>query len=779
MKIEKLRLKGFTGIKRGLGLDEINIDFGNVAGLVAFAGANGLGKSTLLENLHPFNTLASRSGALFNHVAQRDSEKDLSFTYNSHSYRTLLKIDSQSGKSEGFIWKDGQSEVNGKISAYSKYMTDLFGSTNLFFNSVFCAQNATKLSDMTTSQLKSLFAEFLRLDRLQDYEETSKQMINIHTGKASQIDTQIEVLRKRMEGVEGLRLNIVSLMEKAESQKAYVDNAKAGLQAAQEKRGTIKEALARNEVLCKQADELGTMITGMQKNRDQESRDVDTQLNKLRERYKELAGEIAEADGILASAAAIHAHAENKKAVEELIEAITAKLEHTAEAATDAQAFVTRIEKEIADLKAKVILPEKDVEIQALNLSITSARHNIETREHQLKALEVRDQECTSNSCSFIVAALKAQDELPGLKDALHLAEIAKERRSNELIAIGADIGRAVAEKEEAIKHARRVLKNAQDDQSTTRQELATKRRELAQYQNVAEKLAALAVAKSKKDDRVTALVENKAQGTAISEAWKVKKAGIEQQVDEQRAKLAGLTLQIDERAAQSLKDTDFDIDHLQKGIAGAEKAIAETDAQIRKLQADLDGIAGAKLQIDQAQENRSRILADVADWIYIRNACGKNGLQAMEIDGAAPIITGFANDLLSRAFGSLYTVKFRTQDDDGKECLDIVTISEDGEEVLLDNLSGGQKTWILMALRLAMTLLSKEKSGLNFQTAFFDELDGALDPDNAQNFVSMYKSFMDVGHFDAIPFISHKPECRNMADHVLMFEAGKNPYWN
>lgn len=36
----------------------------------------------------------------------------------------------------------------------------------------------------------------------------------------------------------------------------------------------------------------------------------------------------------------------------------------------------------------------------------------------------------------------------------------------------------------------------------------------------------------------------------------------------------------------------------------------------------------------------------------------------------------------------------------------------------------------------------------------------------------------MEIGHFETIPFISHKPECRSMADHVLMFEHGKNPYW-
>jgi ABC-type lipoprotein export system ATPase subunit len=62
--------------------------------------------------------------------------------------------------------------------------------------------------------------------------------------------------------------------------------------------------------------------------------------------------------------------------------------------------------------------------------------------------------------------------------------------------------------------------------------------------------------------------------------------------------------------------------------------------------------------------------------------------------------------------------------------------------------------------------------------TAFSDESDGSLDPENALNYVSMYRSFMQVGGFDDFLFISHRPECRNMADNVLVFEHGKSPYW-
>jgi exonuclease SbcC len=315
--------------------------------------------------------------------------------------------------------------------------------------------------------------------------------------------------------------------------------------------------------------------------------------------------------------------------------------------------------------------------------------------------------------------------------------------------------------------------------QKTKRQDLATNRLELTRYQNTAEKQAALAVAKSKKEDRIIALDESKTQGLAISEAWTAKKKLLDDQIEEQGGKLRMLTTSIDATASISLAAVDSGIEKTTHEIHEAEQAISETSTLIAKLQGELEGMADAEEQLRKTNEDKIRANAGIADWTYIRNACGKNGLQALEIDATAPLISSFANDLLAKAFGPLFTVKLLTQDDEGKECLDIVVIGDDGDEIHLENLSGGQKVWLLMALRLAMTVLSKEKSGNNFLTAFSDESDGPLDSDNAVNYVSMYRSFMNIGGFENFLFISHRPECRHMADHVLNFEKDKNPYWN
>lgn len=52
----QLTLKGFRGIRDGLGRDELTFDFERLAGeaqLIAIVGSNGRGKSTLMESMHP------------------------------------------------------------------------------------------------------------------------------------------------------------------------------------------------------------------------------------------------------------------------------------------------------------------------------------------------------------------------------------------------------------------------------------------------------------------------------------------------------------------------------------------------------------------------------------------------------------------------------------------------------------------------------------------------------------------------------------------------------
>ena len=84
---------------------------------------------------------------------------------------------------------------------------------------------------------------------------------------------------------------------------------------------------------------------------------------------------------------------------------------------------------------------------------------------------------------------------------------------------------------------------------------------------------------------------------------------------------------------------------------------------------------------------------------------------------------------------------------------------------------------WLHKAARLALTMVSKEKTNRVLDTCFLDEEDGSLDEDSAQDFISLYRQFMAQGAFDTNYFISHKPVCVAMADHRIEFTGNGVEY--
>lgn len=793
MKLESLRLKDFVGIQRGLSLSEISIDFSKRSGLTAFDGQNGAGKSTILENLHGYPQLASREGALYHHVNSRSAEKELSFTYAGSSYRTLLKINCQSEKSEGFIWKDGHSEVKGGIREYGKYIQALLGSPDLFFSSVFCAQGSKKLSEMTAGQIKTLFAEFLRLDRFQAWEETAKQAGNILSGKVSSLDIRRAAFTERMSGADKLRVEIGNQRAVIERMENHREGYRKQIQEARTRIDSLHLTISKNALAEAHRADAQQTIDRLTKDMAREKATSEAELEAVRAKYRELAAESAKADAVLKDREVILGAAEKEKQVDDKISAQLAENDRLNIEMAAHQKIIHGLETEIQELRQAMKDLENDNKLREIENQY--AELTAKEREFQLKiyharekisALGLKDSACQSSTCSFIVDALDAKKILPTLHKELSILNAILLTTKNER---GAWIEFLDGQKKEIAGELivfQRKLNAAKDagvkktnDLISIRENLTFLRLELAKNKALSNRQAELQVAEARKADLEARRLEAESRGKTLKALWEKREDVFNTDLLFSRSDLADIEKEIDPEAEGNLRLDQKELAELEQTyLPGVEKEIQEARESLTKLQGDLERMKEAGQELQVVEVERGRLQTDMSEWLYIKAACSKNGLQALEIDGSAPLITGYANNLLAQAFGPLYSVRLRTQDDEGREVLDIVTIGEDGEEVLLDNLSGGQKVWILMALRLAMTLLSKEKSGHAFLTAFADELDGALDPENALNFVNMYRSFMQVGGFENFMFVSHKPSCRALADHVLCFEPGKDPFW-
>lgn len=756
MKIESLKLRGFTGIQKGLGLEEIVLDLSDLSGLIALAGPNGRGKSTVLENLHPFRTLASRAGSLQHHVCLRDALKELVFSWNGDRFETQVKIDSQSGKSEAFIWRNGHPEIRGKVSEYDAYMHDLLGSEALFFSSVFCAQGGQKLSDMTTGQLKGLFSEFLRLDRLIAFESTSRQAAVLLNGKAQAIQQTtaylLQEVAKRAD-LERLHGELQEDLEGLQVSKGFLEGdyekAEAALKAAQ---GRAKD----NEILKVKLE--GLYLTDAQTQEELLSvhtrADADTAL--IVAKLQPLVRQRREAGALIADREKIRAAVAREKEVSAVINVLREKLEALSAATGELATRRNVLQMDLVSLRSEYKALQADPALNGLQAEFKNL-------EAQVQDLDRRDPECQSTTCSFIVRALSAQERIPGCK-----AEVAI--RSDEIAALQSALnekGQNMRLQLDKLTAEHEDLEGQKRVCAAERDALSTEHNDLLRLVRHAEEVEVAAARMTELQERIDELLQREEEiKTRADEETTVKS----HQLQFVQAEIIATKDTFDRYADEQVRAGEATMARMKAQVADMERQITEKQKQTAGIEAKLQEIEKTEAQIAEQEIRRSSLIAQASEWQYLQAACSKDGLRALEIDSVAPTISAYANELLAGTFGPLFSVRFRTQDDAGREVLDILAIREDGAEALIENLSGGERVWILKALRLAMTLVSKEKSGHRFGTAFADEEDGALDVANGQNFIQMYRAFLASGGFESMFYISHKPESISMADHVLQF---------
>src|SRR5437762_5824760 len=188
MRPISLTLKGFRGIRYGLGRDVIDLDFEQLAGdakLVAIVGRNGRGKTTIMDNMTPFPTMPSRAGAdglgsfsYYDQVCLPESVKDLVWKHGGQRYRSQLvfRLNGKK-KTEAFLhvrrsdsWQpmrlDDGTVSDGKFDTYVQCVERILGSAETFFTSVFAAQGRRQLSAYKNGEIKTLLTDLLGLEEI-------------------------------------------------------------------------------------------------------------------------------------------------------------------------------------------------------------------------------------------------------------------------------------------------------------------------------------------------------------------------------------------------------------------------------------------------------------------------------------------------------------------------------------------------------------------------------------------------------------------------------------
>ena len=728
MKPLYLKLKGFKGVRSGSGKDELEIDFSGRTGLVGVAGPNGSGKTTVLDNLHPYRIMPYRAGnyssrafSYYNDCYGSDASKELVFELNGRRYRSLLLIDAERKKQEAYLYEEAESGwkalSDGKTDTYDQTVENLLGSPQLFFTSVFRCQDAPRLSDYTRGEIKDVFVELLGIESLKAKGQKAKE--------------RKEGLLKDAEWLRREKERLAAVIDESKKAGAEAERLKTANIDIEKELVVFEDRIEEKQVELRHIEAQAALYV-----RSLEER------GSVEARIREVARKIDKMKGILSRAQTVKdASAELKRyqCKAELLKKEMASLE---------TALTGLLEREQAGREAerKLLLLRK-----SLDELLLVQKHSEEVLKKDLRLAKetaglLGDVPCGTehhNRCPLLKNAVKAQVSIPEM--------ISRLQTSGDASGKDEGLRKEIRELEPqllTLKEAQVELLDAVRKKQSLSKEIIEVEALIRKAGELGKSLPEVEFAESMYPGLDVELKNLKAElGSFLAGENPLAK------VKEKEREL-GILKSKRQEYIEKLND-------IKKLLGGVEKKLADGEAAIK--------------EIKTFDARLSFVNAEVSEWALLERAFGNDGVIALEIDDAGPAISSSANDLLSSCFGTRFSVKIDTQavkaDGKGtKETFDInVYDSERNESKSLKTMSGGEKVWIEEAVTRAISLYNAQRSGRRYQALFTDEKDGALDCKRKKEFIAMKRRVLELGGYDVEFFISQSPDVQDAADSKIL----------
>ena len=815
-----LTLKGFRGIRDGLGRDEVTVDLERLADgaqLIAIAGANGSGKTTIMDNLHPYIGLPSRAAlagpggfSYYDHVCLPESEKDLTWAHEGRCYRSQVVVRSTGRRrTEAFLferagqgaWKpvvlDDGTVSDGRVETYTRCVEALCGSADTFFTSVFAAQGKRQLCSYRNAEIKTLLADLLGQEEIrargQHAAETARLLRTVLSAMRQELDgldaerERLAAERRRLDGAEA---RVARCRDTRQSAQAALEAARtrhAQLVAQHQHASSVEAQRGQLQSECGAAAHAGTQAAQALKTQDQAEQQrlerlqqrIAQRITQARTRWQALQGQRSQCLASLAGEAAVRHAARRLPLAEHVLAARTALVDswrQQVQQRTQVQARTQTAEHRRAAIEREAGQAALEAEALALRFGLTG---QVPCAGSELQG-----------RCPLLGDARQAQAAIPGARAAIH--RLAREQAAvqEELQSLQARLGE-LADAPRALDRAECRCAAARQ-RSTRLALLAARAGEMAQARltlaRIEQELAATLQGDPGHDPAEAAeaaeaaeTAEELAEREHIAAARQAISARHEQQARHQRATLERLT------QALAALPAPFDERLLADAASAmAQASLAATAAEQAHLGAlrDAESLAALVHQAGARAARRAAVASRIAraegelsDWTLFARCMSHDGLIALAIDDAGPALSGLANDLLLACHGPRFTVSIQTLLETGKgdtrEGFDIVVHDGDaGDTKSIALMSGGERTWIEAALTRAIALYLAQHSGRRYTTLFSDEADGALDPQRKRMFMAMKREVLRLGGYEREFFVSQTPELTAMADAVIDLEA-------
>ena len=750
MEILKVYARGLIGIKRGIGLDEIEIDIaGNFShGPIGICSdGNGAGKSTIMELLlQPYNTPLSRPGTMQAQFVAGGGEIHQTYLYKGDEYKFVRNF--TKSKAEGFIFKNGTAIYkDGRIRGYDEMIKKLFGPFEIFKQITFVSQNGQRISEIASgrsqSAIKDLLIAALGLKFYKKYEDGAKDVIRSLEDRRYRSDVDY---KNAIEGIEALKTEVAGI-EVEQQRFNFVNDQVLDLEEAD--RDILQTIEENNATLNNIEREIAAVNVIKERATDLQSK-LDGYIEKRKFYIDKKAGKLAGYESKRESLIALQGKGEEIEEAEAKIALYQSELSDMA-IAKDNIGSLSKLKSDEKLITQELINKRREIVRISMNWSdkIASAERS---------AALICEVPCNDNpdmceSCKLLESARAERDKIQKYKR-LFKEEI--EVIDNTKIELSQKAEQAKTDMEKFIKDNFPV--GIPDERNITSRVEAIKR-EIDVEQRIVDKKAEIARAEEglASIDREIATMNERFEEAMADLDHNEAATGIE--FDAIVVPAMPDRTELDAVAKQQNKKRELvqiDIAHAKTArdeILGHIQVLKEKRKQLEK-RIETIGIAeGEKAKFDKATK----------DWNVIRRAMSRDGIPALEIEGAAGSIAAFANEILDVA-GVNFRLRIDTQvtnkSGDVHEGFDIKILRGEEEPFDIGLLSGGEKVFPDIAIPNAIAVYRRMTSpwAEDIRTQFLDEPGGALTDDNRVNFFSVIEKMHQLSGKDMAHtfFVTH-----------------------
>lgn len=710
-----LSLRGAVGIKDGQNKEDFELDFEKYEdGVVCLCGACGKGKSTILENCHPYPKMLSRKGTLQDHFYLKDSHRILIYKdENDLYYKISMLIDGKTanGKVSYFVetsknrevWKS-VPDIDGSSEAYKEWVNNTFGTIDIYLRTAFFAKEQTKdatdISDTTKGERMEFLSKLAGTDQLKEVSIIARENRKELEESTYAIEAEINAYNQHEEAIEENEQNIEEWNNELEEQCSVISD--------------IEKELTELKI----ADAEYQKSTALAESNKALYEQYQNQKEDLHNQYVNLDKAIGCYDNISKIS-------ENKKYLSECNEKIPVFQKKIAAKKNE----IESVETEISQIKnSRELLAKKfnklDTEIKLLKQQIVPISDRCPTCGEKLS---------TEKYAELSSVVKENESKLHKLIAEQNQYTIPEESEDWTLMPL-VDKDKTLKEELDTLESALNTMVNGVSD-----------------CNNFLEQWGIFEPFARKSKDEL-----------------EIEKESLQAQIEEIDSKLDDIIYDTCVRdVSEELKETEEklkkEISHKADIIASIKSAQKENE----RYKKELKSIEDKKTELKELQD---KIIA----YNFIEDVFSNKGIPAVELRESAPEIADVANQILKDSYGNKFEIRFgNTSELKAKKKADedfniIVTDTENFDEKTIDLVSSGERIWIKQALFYAFSIVQMNRTGFNFRTRLIDESDGSLDGNLRPKYLKMVEAAHKISNSRITILITHSQEIKDIAQQII-----------